>query len=140
MRKVLMFLVLATVALLISGCGSTKTYTEISYTDLNKMLDDKESFVLFIGSATCTHCASYKVTLNKVIDENNVDGVYYIDVDNLSEKDTSSLQAKFPFSGTPTTIFIEKGEEESTFNRIEGEASYSEIVDALTENNYIKEK
>ena len=135
-----MFLVLATVALFISGCGSTKTYTEISYTDLNKMLDDKESFVLFIGSATCTHCASYKVTLNKVIDENNVDGVYYIDVDNLSEKDTSSLQAKFPFSGTPTTIFIEKGQEESTFNRIEGEASYSEIVDALTENNYIKEK
>lgn len=139
MKKVLMILVLTTVAFIISGCAN-KTYTEISYSDLNKMLDDKESFVLFIGSVTCTHCASYKVTLNKVIDEKNVDGVYYIDIDNLSDKDLSSLQAKFPFSGTPTTVFITDGEEENTFNRIEGEASYSEITEALEENNYIKEK
>ena len=139
MRKILYVLILVPLLIIISGCGN-KTYDEITYDDLNSMLEDKESFVLFIGSATCTHCASYKVTLNKVIDEYKLDNIYYIDIDNLESKDTSSLQAKFPFSGTPTTIFIEKGKEESTFNRIEGEASYSEIVKALKENNYIKEK
>ena len=102
------------------------------------MLEDKESFVLFIGSATCTHCDAYKVTINKVIEDYDVD-IKYIDISKLSDSEVSSLQAKFPFSGTPTTVFVEKGEEESTFNRIEGEASYSEVVDALKENEYIKE-
>ena len=123
--------------IIISGCGN-KTYDEITYDDLNSMLEDKESFVLFIGSATCTHCDAYKVTINKVIEDYDVD-IKYIDISKLSDSEVSSLQAKFPFSGTPTTVFVEKGEEESTFNRIEGESSYSEVVDALKENEYIKE-
>ncbi len=137
MRKILYVLILVPLLIIISGCGN-KTYDEITYDDLNSMLEDKESFVLFIGSATCTHCDAYKVTINKVIEDYDVD-IKYIDISKLSDSEVSSLQAKFPFSGTPTTVFVEKGEEESTFNRIEGEASYSEVVDALKENEYIKE-
>ena len=137
MRKILYVLILVPLLIIISGCGN-KTYDEITYDDLNSMLEDKESFVLFIGSATCTHCDAYKVTINKVIEDYDVD-IKYIDISKLSHSEVSSLQAKFPFSGTPTTVFVEKGEEESTFNRIEGEASYSEVVDALKENEYIKE-
>lgn len=137
MRKILYVLILIPLLLIISGCGA-KTYDEIIYDDLNNMLDDKESFVLFIGSATCTHCDAYKVTLNKVIEEYNVD-IKYLDISKMEDKEVSSLQAKFPFSGTPTTVFVEKGEEESSLNRIEGESSYSEVVDKLKENGYIKE-
>ncbi len=137
MRKILYVLILVPLLIIISGCGN-KTYDEITYDDLNSMLEDKESFVLFIGSATCTHCDAYKVTINKVIEDYDVD-IKYIDISKLSDSEVSSLQAKFPFSGTPTTVFVEKGEEESTFNRIEGESSYSEVVDALKENEYIKE-
>ncbi len=137
MRKVLYVLILIPLLIIMSGCGN-KTYDEITYDELKTMLDNKESFVLFIGSATCSHCDAYKVTLNKVIKEYDVD-IKYIDISEMSDTEVSSLQAKFPFSGTPTTIFIEDGEEESTFNRIEGESSYSEVIEALTENGYIKE-
>ena len=137
LKKVVYILILIPLLFIISGCGN-KTYDEITYKELNNMLADKESFVLFIGSTTCTHCDAYKVTLNKVIEEYNVD-VKYIDIYKISENKVSSLQAKFPFTGTPTTVFIKNGEEESTFNRIEGEASYSEVVDAFKENGYIKE-
>ena len=137
MRKILYVLILVPLLIIISGCGN-KTYDEITYDDLNSMLEDKESFVLFIGSATCTHCDAYKVTINKVIKDYDVD-IKYIDISKLSDSEVSSLQAKFPFSGTPTTVSVEKGEEKSTFNRIEGESSYSEVVDALKENGYIKE-
>ena len=81
MRKILYVLILIPLLLIISGCGA-KTYDEITYDDLNNMLDDKESFVLFIGSATCTHCDAYKVTLNKVIEEYNVD-IKYLDISKI---------------------------------------------------------
>lgn len=137
MRKILYILILIPLLFIISGCG-TKTYDEITYDELNNMLDNKESFVLFIGSATCTHCDAFKVTINKVIKDYDVD-IKFIDISKLDDSEVSSLQAKFPFSGTPTTVFVKKGKEKSSFNRIEGESSYSEVVDKLKDNGYIKE-
>ena len=122
---------------MLTGCGTPKTYDEISYNELNNMLKDKDSFILFIGSSTCSACARYEVTLNDVIEEYGTD-VKYIDLSKLSETDESALVSEFPISGTPTTVFIKKGEEESTYNRIEGAAKKSKIIDKFKENGYIK--
>ncbi len=135
MRKILL-LVLG--IFLLTGCSSVKTYDEISYKELNNMLNKKEDFILFIGSATCSACNNYKVTLNKVIEKYNVD-IKYIDLSKLSEEDEGKLMAKFPISGTPTTVFIENGEENDTYNRINGSVKYSKIVDKLKKNKYIKD-
>lgn len=122
---------------MISGCSS-KTYQEISYADLNDKLDNKENFILFIGSSTCSACASYEVTLNDVIKEYGTD-VYYVDLSKLSDKEESSLTSKFPITGTPTTVFITGGEEDDTHNRIVGSVKKSKIIEKFKDNNYIKE-
>ena len=122
---------------MLTACGN-KTYDEISYDELNKMLEKKQDFILFIGSDTCSACNTYKGTLNDVIEEYGTD-VKYINLASLSKTEESSLVSKFPINGTPTTVFITNGEEEDTHNRIVGSAKKSEIVNEFKENGYIKD-
>lgn len=122
---------------MLTACGN-KTYDEISYDELNKMLEKKQDFILFIGSDICSACNTYKGTLNDVIEEYGTD-VKYINLASLSKAEESSLVSKFPINGTPTTIFITDGEEEDTHNRIVGSAKKSEIVNEFKENGYIKD-
>lgn len=56
MKKVLILMIVP--LLLICGC-SKKTYTEISYDEFKQKIDNKESFILFIGAESCAHCATY---------------------------------------------------------------------------------
>ena len=114
------------------------TYEEISYAELNEMLKNKDDFVLFIGSNTCSACTVYRGTLNDVIGEYGVD-VKYIDLSKLSKTESSKLTSKFPITGTPTTIFITDGDEEDSHNRIVGSAVKSKIIEKFKENGYIKE-
>lgn len=134
MKKLLLVILI----IFISGCSALKTYDEISYKKLNNMLNKKESFILFIGSSTCSACSSYKVTLNEVVKKYGVD-IKYIDLSKLSSKEKGDVTARFPISGTPATIFIEKGVEKDTYNRIDGNVRYSKIVKKLKENGYVKE-
>ena len=134
MKKIFLLVMI----IFISGCSALKTYDEISYKKLNSTLDKKENFILFIGSSTCSACSSYKITLNKVVKKYGVD-IKYIDLSKLSSKEKGDVTAKFPISGTPATLFIEKGEEKDTYNRIDGNVRYSKIVEKLKENGYVKE-
>ena len=129
--------VLIVAVFMLTGCFANKTYDEVSYKELNNMLDKKENFILFIGSSTCSACARYEVTLNEVIRKYGTD-VKYIDLSKLSETEESSLISEFPITGTPTTVFIEDGDEKDTHNRIEGAAKSSKIIDKFKENEYIK--
>lgn len=134
MRKILIILI---AIFSLTGCAP-KTYEEVSYEKVNDMLEDKKSFILFIGSSSCGACARYSVTLNDVIEEYGTD-VKYIDLSKLSKNEESRLLSMFPITGTPTTIFIDSGDEDSTYNRIVGSAKKSEIIDKFKENGYIKD-
>ena len=134
MKKILILFI---TLFMLTACGN-KTYDEISYDELNKMLEKKQDFILFIGSDTCSACNTYKETLNDVIEEYGTD-VKYINLASLSKAEESSLVSKFPINGTPTTVFITNGEEEDTHNRIVGSAKKSEIVNEFKENGYIKD-
>lgn len=133
MKKILVVICL----FFLAGCGTVKTYNEISYKEFKNMIDKKNDFVLFIGSSTCSACKEYKATLNEVIKDYNLD-IKYIDLSKLSDKQSSEFSSNFPISGTPTTLFIEDGVENDTYNRIVGNVRYSKIVEKLKNNNYIK--
>ena len=122
---------------MLTGCSKT-TYDEISYSELNEKLENKEDFILFIGSSTCSACAAYEITLNDIIEEYNVD-VKYIDLSKLSDGDESALVSEFPITGTPATIFITDGDEKDTHNRIDGNEKKSKIIEKFKENGYIKD-
>lgn len=135
MKKIIMIMISC---LLLSGCGQKDPYKEVSYDTLNRMVEEKESFVLVIGSNDCTHCADYKTTMTDVVKRYKVT-IHYIDVSKLDSNQVAKLRNKFSFTGTPTTVFVEKGKEkDAQFNRINGAKDYDTIIKRLKKNNYIK--
>ncbi len=123
---------------LLTGCKKMNGYTELSFDDLQLKLGNEDSFVLVIGSDTCSACATYKTTMESVIKKEKVE-IFYLDLNDLTDEQYSKIYSKYVVTSTPTTIFIEKGLETSTYDRILGAASYSEIVENLKKHGYIGE-
>ena len=121
-----------------TGCGKKNltTYHEINYDDYKKMIENKESFPLVIGSSICSHCAMFKPTMELFISKNQVD-VKYIDLSKLSEDDYNSFTSLVGIKSTPTTIFIENGVQLSTEYRIVGSLSYNEVLAMYKKMGYI---
>lgn len=101
------------------------------------MIEEKQDFILMIGSETCSACNSYKITLNKIIENYGID-IKYIDISKLDEEQTDYLLEHFPFDATPTTVFVNKGKEKNQDNRMIGNQKYSETEKILKEKGYIK--
>lgn len=133
MKKLLLLLV---PLLFLFGCNKS-SYKEITYKKFNEMIENKESFVLFIGAESCSHCQTYKTTINEVIKEYDVT-IHYVDIDTFSEKELSKLKNVASFTGTPTTVFIKDGEEKSSYDRIKGDRDFDYVVDKLKQSGYIK--
>ncbi len=137
MKKVIKKLFVCTLfIILLSGCG--KSY--IINTSLDEVItkvNNKESFILYIGSAKCSHCATYKPKLEKVVNKHKIK-VYYVDVSKLDDKELNKLSDIVSYSGTPNTAFIVKGEDPGSQTHIDGDVSESYIEDALKDNGYLK--
>lgn len=139
MHKIVNIITLLLVICIVGCSNGLKTYKEIDYNTYGEMIDNKEDFILFIGSNECSHCIEYEETLDEVIKEYNVE-VNYLDLSKLSKEEMNEFKSQISFTGTPTTIFIEKGEEKSHYNRIVGALSYDKIVEKFKENGYVEVK
>lgn len=125
------------------GCGRG-SIKEISFEEYQKLMENEETFILFIGSHTCSHCIQYNITLEEVIKKYNVD-FNYIDIAKLNEEQSKEFSDSIRFDGTPTTVFIENGKDDSCnlfscddTKRIEGSADFEEVVEMLKNKGYIK--
>ncbi len=122
--------------LLLTGCTSSGL-KEISYDDLvKKIKDNKETFVLYVGSKTCSHCQEFRPRLEKAINKYKLD-VYYIDMADLSNAKYNAVMNKIRGEGTPTTVYIVDGKVEDE-PRIPGARDYDTIVDFFKEIGYIE--
>lgn len=137
MKKI--FLSLIMVLPLFVGCGTKlTTYEEIDYEKFTEKMENKDDFILFIGSETCQHCTAFKETVNKVVTKYQVK-IYYIDINKFDEIEKNKFKTYINFSATPTTVFIYSGEEKTTYNRINGNLGYDKVIDRMTKEGYIKE-
>lgn len=137
MKKIIIILTMA--LLIVTGCSNKMTtYEEITIETYKQMIEEKQSFILYIGSHECSYCKLYSKKLNQVIKDYQVK-VYYIDVASFTESETTEFKTYVNYSGTPTTVFIDSGAEKSTYNRINGNAAKSKIIEKFQTNNYIKE-
>lgn len=137
MKKILLVVTLLFCIVGLTGCNKYRTYTELSFDSLQTKLDNKESFVLVIGSNTCSACAMYKKTMEEVIKDYQVE-IFYLDNDKLTEEQSSKIYSKYVITGTPTTIFIENGTETSTYDRLNN-VGYSDVVNKLKKYGIIGE-
>ena len=141
MKRIILCL---TIFLLFTGCTSsksTKSYIEINYTELNQKLENKDTFALYIGSATCTHCQELKPILEKVITDYDLE-IYYIDLNKFDLKNEeertqyNDVWDSASLTGTPTIVFITEGKI-NLFPRIIGTVSETTLISQLKSAGYI---
>lgn len=137
MKKKILFIIMIALLFVATGCGKETTYHEVSYDELTKMIEKKESFVLVIGSETCSACESYKPTMEKIITTYNVK-VHYINIYPLTQEQKAGLLQYAYYTNTPTTVYFEKGVATENYNRLVGAVDYDTILASLKKNGYIK--
>ena len=110
---------------------------ELTYNEVIQKIDNKENFVLVVSKTSCPYCEAFLPKIEKIAKKNKF-VVYYIEVDKLSKSENQEFSSKVAYvSGTPTTIFIEDGEEKIAANRINGNVSEEKIISRLRLYGYI---
>ena len=126
MKKITKILLVVIGIILLTGCGKD-SLQEISYNDLEKALNNKETFILEIAQDGCHNCEEFNLTAKQ------------INLTKLSEEENTKIENLYNITGTPTVIFIEKGEEPSISRRIIGARDEDFIITKLGIAGYIKE-
>lgn len=134
-----LFVIIVLFVVLFNTTNKKDVLQQLNFNEFVKKLDNKESFIFIIERESCSACKQYKPILKQVLIEYNLTA-YYIDTDSFNEKEVDNLFKKINFSGTPTTIFFEDGEEKAnTTLRIEGTANKEKIISRLKYFGYINE-
>lgn len=116
---------------------NTSKDNKISYSEFNKMIDKKETFVLEFARDDCHFCKEYEPVIKKVIFDTGAP-IYKFNLNELSEKELKDFDEKYGSAPTPTLIFFKDGEEISVLKRLEGYRNIDEVIKVLKDNNYIK--
>lgn len=138
--KKLFILIITLVCISLTGCGNSKNLIEISYDELAKKIENKDTFVLYVGSSSCSHCAEFRPLLEKIINKYKLD-VYYINMANLSDSKYNAVLKKVDGKGTPITVYLEKGKTKIS-PKIEGfidyDTTYNTTLEFFKDLNLIK--
>lgn len=112
---------------------------ELDVNDVVEKIHNKDSFILCISATYCSHCKEYKPKLEEISKEYKLD-IYYIDFDKYSSDEQDLFRDYISFDGgTPVTLFIRNGLEETTVNRINGNVSKDKIINKFESNGFIQE-
>ena len=133
MRKIIL---VAFIALILTGCSKGADLVDISYDDLAKKIQNKDSFVLYVGSSECSHCAEFRPKLEKVMEKYKLK-VYYIDMSKVTTTKYNAVMKKVDGRGTPTTVYIKKGQTQVS-PRIEGDTDEDTTIEFFKDLGLIK--
>lgn len=112
-------------------------FVSVDYKELNKKIENKDSFMLCVSSTTCSHCAEFKPKLKEIANKYKVE-LYYTDIDLYSDTDSKEFSSIYNVTGTPTTLIFIDGKETSVMNRIEGDVNKDKIINTLKKYNFIE--
>lgn len=143
-NKILIFLVAILIAIgmfltynfILKNKTTESKLINITVSDLESKINNKESFILVISQTGCSHCEQYLPELDRTLQEVN-QNAYVLNITGLDNESASTLNKYVNFSGTPTTIFFHDGVEATTLNRIVGYASKAKIKEKLKSLGYI---
>ena len=130
MKKKIKFLLIGIFIVLLTGCGnSTNTITEIDYSKLEEMIDNKDSFILEVVQTGCSHCEEFSPRFKTVLKENDKEA-YSLNLYNMTDEELNKFnKLTTSVTGTPTVLYFEDGKE--TSHRINGAVSNENIEEFL---------
>ena len=111
MKKIILL-----IAILFLTCACSNNLKSIKVENLEKKLDNKESFILYLTDEE-EEGLTLKKTLNNVTKDNKLN-CFYINTDKLNDKDEEKLQSLFTYEDSNVIIFIKNGQENSVLTRI----------------------
>ena len=111
---------------------------EISYTEYQELLKNKETFILEVMRTDCSACISFKPKITQVANDYKIE-IKYINTDHISDKEKEELFADTGISGTPTVLFYNDGVEKTVSSRINGSVSVDKIISKFKANNFLAE-
>ena len=113
MKKIIAMIL---VLLVLAGCSKNKEgrFSRIYSQTCRKMIEEKQSFVLYVGADSCDKCAQYREILIKLFESNPMT-VYYIDMDREDEHEFKDLVYNYLYrcEVLPTTYIIKEGNREA---------------------------
>lgn len=130
------FLIFAMVSEGMTNAAKDKTLISISFNELEKKVNNKDTFILVLTQKQCSHCAEYKPVLKEVLYEYDLKA-YELDQKTLTKTEKAKLKDIASITGTPTTVFISEGSEIATATRIHGAASKGTIISRFKAMGYI---
>ena len=104
------------ILLLTTACSSSHL-KNLKLDELNKKLDNQESFILFLTDEK-DESKTLKNTLEKVSRENNITS-FYLNTETLEDKDLESLKDIFTYQTTNFILFVKDGHEKTVLSRVE---------------------
>ena len=70
--------------------------SEITYTEYKEKMESEKPFIVIIERTTCSHCINYMPVAEQFASDYNIP-IYYINTDNLSQDEFTSLQKSNTF-------------------------------------------
>lgn len=116
--------------------GKKGNMITLNYQQYIEKIENKDSFILYIGQTGCSYCEKFEPKLRRVMNQHELE-IYYIDLAKLSETEYTIIQTKTFVKGTPTTIYIKEGITQA--DKIVGDKSETQITSFL-ENYHLIEQ
>ncbi len=116
---------------------SSEYFQELTYKELEKKLDNKDSFIFVVTKTNCQYCEMYKPTFREVAEDYKLK-TYFVNTYKFSKQEYKDFHSKFNVPTTPQTLFITDGEETTVSNRIVGNAPRWKVIDRLSSLGYIE--
>ena len=102
------------------------------------MEENKETFVLMIGKASCTHCKTFRQVLESEYKYSKEVTIYYIDLDKLTDEEYISFNSRYSYDGTPTITIVREGVFDLNSNIKGGDGMYNNMIQKFKSEGLLK--
>lgn len=87
--------------------GLVEDFKKVSVEDINKKIDNNESFYLYVGRVTCPYCRIFVPKLHSAA-ENNLSQINYLDVENTTQDaEFESFLSTINLQYVPSVVFFD---------------------------------
>lgn len=136
---ILCVIVIGFISILILKNINKKDYlVDINYTELKEKMDNKETFIAYIGKEGCSACEGFNPKFKRIINKYKIK-TYYVDLSKYSNEEQQFIVQNISFTGTPTVAFIIDGKDSlNNDTKIVGNVPENIIITKLKNRGYIK--